>query len=275
MESNISFLIIICLLGISFYYYTKAKNYENRHYMDDKEFYILNKHIEKLAYENANYKVRIRDLQKYKNDVSKTFKILDNELVHINNHVEKNSQLSRNTQELNNHISLLTPDMLNNLLDNMNQDFINVTTIGNINITDNQDTNYNNDYNINNDNNTNNNDYNTNNNDYNINNDNNNYNTNNNDYNINNDNDNNNDNTNNNNNINIDNQPRGRVNTILRSLSFPNLPSTYQRLMLPIIQSNSLTEQQMTIDEKNNQQQTQQDTITSDEKKNEHLVENE
>ena len=51
--------------------------------------------LTKITMENANYRVRIKDLQKYKNDVSKTFKILDNELVQINNHVEKNNQQSQ------------------------------------------------------------------------------------------------------------------------------------------------------------------------------------
>jgi hypothetical protein len=90
--------------------------------------------------ENSNYRTRIKDLQKYKNDVSKTFKILDTELTNINNHVEKshnNFQLASNpisttrinspgyelTSHINNRVNLLTPDMLNNLIDNMNQEF--------------------------------------------------------------------------------------------------------------------------------------------------------
>jgi hypothetical protein len=121
MDSNFSFFIIVCLMGVTFYYYTKFKDYEDRYRLSEREFYHLNKHIDKLSYENANYKVRIKDLQKYKNDVSKTFKILDNELVHINNHVEKNSQMNRQYQ--NEQISLLTPDILTNLIENMNQDF--------------------------------------------------------------------------------------------------------------------------------------------------------
>ena len=123
MDSNFSFFIVICLMGVTFYYYTKFKDYEDRYRLNEREFYLLNKHVDKLTYENANYKVRIKDLQKYKNDVSKTFKILDNELVHINNHVEKNSQINRRNLEQSEHISLLTPDLLTNLIENMNQDF--------------------------------------------------------------------------------------------------------------------------------------------------------
>ena len=88
MDSNFSFLIIICLLTVSWYYYTKYKDLE-------RDFVDLNNNLTKITMENANYRVRIKDLQKYKNDVSKTFKILDNELVQINNHVEKNNQQSQ------------------------------------------------------------------------------------------------------------------------------------------------------------------------------------
>ena len=143
MDSNFSFLIIICLLTVSWYYYTKYKDLE-------RDFVDLNNNLTKITMENANYRVRIKDLQKYKNDVSKTFKILDNELVQINNHVEKNNQQSQQllSQSLSqslpiqltsrlssglyttgsnsnssSRVNLLTPDMLNNLIENMNQEF--------------------------------------------------------------------------------------------------------------------------------------------------------
>ena len=126
MDYNFSLFIILILLLTSWYYFTKFRDLETNHYM-------LMHHINKMNVENANYKARIKDLQKYKNDVSKTFKILDNELVHINNHVEKNNQmLSQNNTETNildsslsqsRSLNLLTPDMLNNLIENMNQEF--------------------------------------------------------------------------------------------------------------------------------------------------------
>lgn len=124
MDSNFSLLIIIALLTTSWYYYMKYKEYE-------KEVTILSNNVTKMNIENSNYRVRIKDLQKYKNDVSKTFKILDNELVHINNHVEKNNQQLQSQhaqlpisqlQTNPNRINLLTPDMLNNLIENMNQE---------------------------------------------------------------------------------------------------------------------------------------------------------
>ena len=82
MESTSSLLIIIILLTIVWYLYTKYKEYEKKNYQ-------LQSHFDKLTMENSNYRTRIKDLQKYKNDVSKTFKILDTELTNINNHVEK------------------------------------------------------------------------------------------------------------------------------------------------------------------------------------------
>jgi predicted nuclease with TOPRIM domain len=78
-------------LTASWYYYTKYKDLE-------RDFSDLNNNLTKMSMENTNYRVRIKDLQKYKNDVSKTFKILDNELVHINNHVEKNNQQLQSQQ---------------------------------------------------------------------------------------------------------------------------------------------------------------------------------
>jgi hypothetical protein len=130
MDSNFSLLIIIVLLTTSWYYYTKYKEYE-------KENHFLQNNVNKTNMENSNYRTRIKDLQKYKNDVSKTFKILDTELTNINNHVEKSNthhfQLATNpinssvneltSQSIPGRVNLLTPDMLNNLIDNMNQEF--------------------------------------------------------------------------------------------------------------------------------------------------------
>ena len=141
MESTSSLLIIIILLTIVWYLYTKYKEYEKKNYQ-------LQSHFDKLTMENSNYRTRIKDLQKYKNDVSKTFKILDTELTNINNHVEKgnsyfqmhghnnitpqnnnvnNIRLNQSGFDISspntNRINLLTPDMLNNLIENMNQEF--------------------------------------------------------------------------------------------------------------------------------------------------------
>lgn len=119
MDYNLTFLTIIISLCITYFYYTKYKEYE-------REFYILNKKHDKAIVENDNYKLRIKDLQKYKNDVSKTFKILDNELNHINNHVERQNQLQlqrQNNDSNFNNVNLLTTDILTNLINNMNQEY--------------------------------------------------------------------------------------------------------------------------------------------------------
>ena len=126
-------LTIFCLvLGIvSWYYFNKFQDSE-------KEYNKLYKRFEQVYIENQKVKSRIKDLQSYKNDVSKTFKILDNELVMINDHLKKqNENVTPERQRPplpprppaarsfymrnipNDSVSLLTPDLLTSLF-NMN-----------------------------------------------------------------------------------------------------------------------------------------------------------
>jgi hypothetical protein len=123
-------LTIFCLiLGfISWYYFNKFQESE-------KEYNKLYKRFEHVYIENQKVKSRIKDLQSYKNDVSKTFKILDNELVLINDHLKKQNEnvttehqrsqrppVARSLYMRNipsNNVSLLTPDLLTSLF-NMN-----------------------------------------------------------------------------------------------------------------------------------------------------------
>lgn len=123
-------LTIFCLvLGlISWYYFNKFQDSE-------KEYNKLYKRFEQVYIENQKVKSRIKDLQSYKNDVSKTFKILDNELVMINDHLKKQNENVTNQRQRplpplpprsfymrnipNNNVSLLTPDLLTSLF-NMN-----------------------------------------------------------------------------------------------------------------------------------------------------------
>ncbi len=124
-------LTIFCLvLGIvSWYYFNKFQDSE-------KEYTKLYKRFEQVYIENQKVKSRIKDLKSYKNDVSKTFKILDNELVMINDHLKKqNVTPERQRPPLpprppaarsvymrnipNDNVSLLTPDLLTSLF-NMN-----------------------------------------------------------------------------------------------------------------------------------------------------------
>ena len=194
MESNFSFVIIVCLTILTFYYYTKFKDTEDKCKTHEKEFTMLNKHIDKLYSDNSNYKIRIKDLQKYKNDVSKTFKILDNELVNINNHVEKHNQMNRHIdRDRDEQINLLTPQLLTNLIENMNQDFLSFNTNSNDDDDTLEEPIRENNMGVN--------------------------------------------------GVNESNVVNGSnggvngntINNLLRSLSFPNLPNAYQRLMNPII----------------------------------------
>ena len=126
-------LTIFCLvLGVvSWYYFNKFQDSE-------KEYNKLYKRFEQVYIENQKVKSRIKDLQSYKNDVSKTFKILDNELVMINDHLKKqNENVTPERQRPplpprppaarsfymrnipNDNVSLLNPDLLTSLF-NMN-----------------------------------------------------------------------------------------------------------------------------------------------------------
>ena len=126
-------LTIFCLvLGIvSWYYFNKFQDSE-------KEYNKLYKRFEQVYIENQKVKSRIKDLQSYKNDVSKTFKILDNELVMINDHLKKQNENVTSERQRpplpprppaarsfymrnipNDNVSLLTPDLLTSLF-NMN-----------------------------------------------------------------------------------------------------------------------------------------------------------
>jgi hypothetical protein len=80
----------------------------------------------KLKDENKKLKLRLKYLENYKNDVSKTFKILDNELGLINEHIKnKNTHNTPSSQtedqnsdeQVPNHFrTTFTPNVLNSLL---------------------------------------------------------------------------------------------------------------------------------------------------------------
>jgi hypothetical protein len=65
-----------------FYYYNKFQDSE-------MEYLSLHKKFDQVYTENQKIKTRLKDLQYYKNDVSKTFKILDKELEQISDHINK------------------------------------------------------------------------------------------------------------------------------------------------------------------------------------------
>ena len=85
-----------------------------------------------LWIENQKLKTKVKELQMYKNDVSRTFKILDTELVLINEQLRQQNIIQNGlSTSLNdtitfdidqNAITLMTPDILSNLMENMNQE---------------------------------------------------------------------------------------------------------------------------------------------------------
>jgi hypothetical protein len=116
------YLIVICVITILlWYYYIKSKE------QDDKYLPVMIRQSElmhentKLKQDNKKLKMRIKYLENYKNDVSKTFKILDNELGLINDHIKQRNTIPPNEQ-VNEQINeqtfrtSVTPTVLNSLL---------------------------------------------------------------------------------------------------------------------------------------------------------------
>lgn len=124
-------LLIVVVGFIAFYYFNKFNESE-------KEYIKLHGSVREMYNENQKLKLKIKELQAYKDDVSKTFKILDNELVMINDHIQRRQQPQQQSSlsaslgsslmnplnslnQLNsqyqqsslNRVSLLTPELLN------------------------------------------------------------------------------------------------------------------------------------------------------------------
>lgn len=118
-------ILLFVIVGfIAFYYFNKFNESE-------KEYIKLHGSVREIYNENQKLKLKVKELQAYKDDVSKTFKILDNELVMINDHIQRRQQPQQHTlssslsssllNPLNsqhsqtglNRVSLLTPELLN------------------------------------------------------------------------------------------------------------------------------------------------------------------
>lgn len=108
------FIICVLFCFVIWFYFVK-------HQESDKQYSNLHNEYMNLCNENQKLKTRLKDLQSYKNDVSKTFKILDNELLLINDRLQ-NRESNLNTPQPN-PISVLTPELLTSLFNNMNQEF--------------------------------------------------------------------------------------------------------------------------------------------------------
>jgi hypothetical protein len=85
MSSQLTTIICVIFGVISWYYFNKFQESE-------REYSRLHKNFGTLHVENQKMRTRIKDLQSYKNDVSKTFKILDNELIMINDHLKRRNE---------------------------------------------------------------------------------------------------------------------------------------------------------------------------------------
>jgi len=97
--SWINFLVIGILTVTLWFYYNESRL---------KMIELLSKnHI--LEVENQKLKTKVKYLHNYKTDVSKTFKILDNELKIIKNNIIP-------TEDVPPRVSLLTPDILTSLM---------------------------------------------------------------------------------------------------------------------------------------------------------------
>lgn len=102
---DITLLFCVILSFFAFYYFNKFQESE-------KSFYAL--HVE-----NTAMKTRINDLLLYQNDVSKTFKILDNELGIISNHITtKNAETQTQNPSRNARVSIITPNIIESLFSN-------------------------------------------------------------------------------------------------------------------------------------------------------------
>ena len=89
MSSQLSTIICVIFGIISWYYFNKFLESE-------REYSKLHKRYDNLHIENQKMRTRVKDLQSYKTDVSKTFQILDNELIMINDHLQKRNDRGSN-----------------------------------------------------------------------------------------------------------------------------------------------------------------------------------
>lgn len=118
-------LIILIILGlVSWYYFNKFQQSEQNYRQLYYEF-------EKVYIDNKNMKTRINDLESYKNDISKTFNVLDKELLIINNHLQNRNNNENKT--LSNFdtgsakVSIITPELLHTLLNESDNEIENKT----------------------------------------------------------------------------------------------------------------------------------------------------
>jgi hypothetical protein len=122
-------IVILTIVGfIAWYYFNKFQDSE-------KEYFSLHQKYMHLCNENQKLKARVSDLDTYKTDVSKTFQILDNELVLINDHIKQRNSVpldhlggsterssTQRSVPQRGRVSILTPELLTTLFTNINQE---------------------------------------------------------------------------------------------------------------------------------------------------------
>lgn len=128
------FVFIVVFGIVAWYYYHRFRESET-------EYYKLYKRMSEVKCENLHLKERISDLELYKQDVSKTFKILDNELLGINEHIKNRGIQQQNIPvtindgggevEPSQRISILTPEMLGQLFHSMQNEQEHFTPVQN------------------------------------------------------------------------------------------------------------------------------------------------
>ena len=95
MDSSIIIIIISILVILLWFYFMKYSEQESKFLpvmLKQKQV------ISKLKDENVKMKSELKYLHNYKNDVSKTFQILDNELVMINDRIKQTETVPSNDQ---------------------------------------------------------------------------------------------------------------------------------------------------------------------------------
>lgn len=109
------FLLVSISCMSCFFFYAKIISV-------NEEKILLLKIIDKKSDEIFYLKNKIDDLKRYQEDVSRTFKILDNELVAITEKIDKHTSgaVTVTTQRPQNPISLLNPELLNEIFANLN-----------------------------------------------------------------------------------------------------------------------------------------------------------
>ena len=117
MSDHLIIILVFIISILLWFYYIKSKDQDDKYIpVMIRQSQLINEN-NILKRETKKLKSRIKYLEKYKEDVSKTFRILDNELVMITDHINKNTNQQEQEQfPLQQEITSMTPDILSTLL---------------------------------------------------------------------------------------------------------------------------------------------------------------